>query len=455
MSSLSLSSAADHTLRSRRVLVDGALRPAIVRLRDGRIASVEAWEGSAANVRDFGDAVIMPGLVDTHVHVNEPGRTDWEGFRTATRAAAAGGVTTLLDMPLNSIPATTTPAALEAKRRAAVDQCWVNVGFLGGVVPGNTDELPALWARGVFGFKCFLAPSGVEEFPMVGAEDLRTALFALARLGAPLMVHAELPQYLETPSGDPRRYASYLASRPVRAETEAIHLVVRLAEESRARVHVVHMSAAESIAVLRRARAHGVRVSAETCPHYLTFAAEEIADGATELKCAPPIRASLHREALWQALATGDLDVVVTDHSPCPPELKAKRSGDFFAAWGGISSLQLGLSAVWDGARTRGHAIPRIAEWMSAAPARLVAGGLDTRKGAITPGYDADLVVWDPEATLVVREVELLHRHRLTPYLGRSLRGRVTATFVGGRVAYIDGEVSELPVGRILTRDER
>jgi allantoinase len=445
----------DFAIRSRRVLTTQGLGPACVRVGGGLIAGVTEWDAAphGAGLLDVGDAVVMPGLVDTHVHVNEPGRTEWEGFETATRAAAAGGVTTLLDMPLNSIPATTTRAALDAKRQAAEGKCWVNVGFLGGVVPGNVDDLAPLWEAGVFGFKCFLVPSGVDDFPAVGDAELRAALPVLASIGAPLMVHAELPQYVGAARGDGRVYASYLASRPPIAETSAIELVAKLAAEFGARVHIVHVSSAESIDAIRRARERGIAITAETCPHYLTFSADEIPDGATELKCAPPIRSANDRDALWDALSRGDLDMIVSDHSPCPPSLKSQETGDFFAAWGGISSLQLGLAAVWEGARARGIGVERIAEWMSAAPARLV--GLDAHKGALAPGFDADILVWDPEAPLLVGEDTLFHRHKLTPYLGRTLRGRVRVTFVGGQPAYMYDDVSAAATGRIYTRDQR
>ena len=432
----------DLVLRSRRVVTAEGIRPAAIHIQAGRIVTVGAWDASiagAANI-DAGNDVVMPGLVDTHVHVNEPGRSDWEGFVSATRAAAAGGVTTLLDMPLNSRPATTSVEALEAKIAAAEGRCAVNVGFIGGVVPGNSAQLRPLYDAGVRAFKCFLVPSGVDEFPAVREDDLRLALPVLASLGAPLMVHAELPEWIEasTPA-TPHRYASYLASRPDEAETEAVRLVVRLAAEYGARLHVVHLSSSQSLPVLREARYRGVKVTAETCPHYLTFAAEEIADGATELKCAPPIRDAAHREALWEALRRGDLDMIVSDHSPCPPALK-RPAGDpasFFAAWGGIASLQLGLAAVWEGAHARGLELQRLTQWMSHAPAQLAA--LDDRKGSIRAGSDADLVVWDPDAPFVAGDRPIYHRHPITPYRGRTLRGVVRATYVAGHLAY-DGE---------------
>ncbi|HEV2130748.1 MAG TPA: allantoinase AllB, partial [Longimicrobiaceae bacterium] len=415
---------------------------------------VTAFEQTPADppLVDAGDAVVMPGLVDTHVHINEPGRTEWEGFETATRAAAAGGVTTLVDMPLNSIPAATAVAGLRAKLEAAAEQCWVDVGFWGGMVPGNRTELGPLLAAGARGFKCFLVPSGVEEFPHVSEHDLREALPELAARGAVLLAHAELPGPLEaasaTLSADPRSYAAYLRSRPPQAEVEAIRLLIRLCREVGARIHIVHLAAAEALPLLREARAEGLPITAESCPHYLHFAAEEIPDGATQLKCAPPIRERANRERLWEALGDGTIGMVGTDHSPCPPAMKALDSGDFGRAWGGISSLQLGLSVMWRGARERGYPLDRLAEWMSAAPARLA--GLGHRKGAIAVGYDADLVVWSPETEFVVDPAGLHHRHKLTPYAGARLPGVVEMTFLRGEKIYDRGEFRTGPSGRIL-----
>ena len=437
-------------IRSRRVVTPEGVRAASVHVHEGRIADVRGFSetGEGSPVVDAGEHVVMPGLVDTHVHVNEPGRTEWEGFETATRAAAAGGVTTLLDMPLNSVPATTTVDALERKRAAAAGRCHVDVAFIGGVVPGNAAELAPLRAAGVLAFKCFLVPSGVDEFPCVGEGDLREAFRALAPLGVPLMVHAEHPDRIAAAGDrDVREYRSWLESRPGEAERDAIALVVRMAERARARIHIVHLSSAASLDVIREARERGVRITVETCPHYLTFAAEEIPDGATEYKCAPPIRNSGTRDALWDALERGEIDLIVSDHSPCPPEMKRRESGDFFAAWGGISSLELGLRAVWTGASARGHGVDRVAEWMCEAPARLV--GLDGRKGRIAPGYDADLVIWDAEASQSVEPSTLHCRHTLTPYQGRTLRGIVQSTYLRGELAYDRGRFGE-PVGRLM-----
>jgi len=370
--------------------------------------------------------------VDSHVHVNEPGRTEWEGFATATKAAAAGGITTICDMPLNSIPPTTTAKALALKRAAAASGAVVNVEFIGGVVPGNTAELVGLRDAGVKAFKCFLSPSGVPEFPSVGEADLRDAFPVLARLGLPLMVHAEDPAEL-LPGGSTSRYGDYLASRPVAAERAAIAQLVRLLEWCPTPVHVVHLSSATSLEIVRAARARGLPLTVETCPHYLTFAAEEIPDGATEYKCAPPIRGGAEREGLWRALLAGEIDLVASDHSPCPSAMKATE-GDFFSAWGGIASLQLSLAAVWTGARARGALPERVAAWMSEGPARLIRA--EGRKAALAEGFDADIVVWDPEASFRVDPAALFHRNKVTPYAGRELYGVVKATYVGGKVAF-------------------
>jgi len=440
---------------SRRVVTPEGVRPAAIEVRDGTITAVHPYDvrpaGSA--VRDVGLGVILPGLVDSHVHVNEPGRSEWEGFATATRAATAGGVTTLADMPLNSIPATVDVRALEAKRAAARGKCAMDVGFLGGVIPGNAGALAALHDAGVLGFKCFLVPSGVDEFPGCDAADLDQALAALAPLGAVLMAHCESPAVLARVPAPERTssYEDYARSRPGTAETEAVALLLSLAEKHRARVHVVHVSSGATIPLLAAARARGVQVTAETCPHYLHFSSDDVPDGATEYKCAPPIRSAADRDALWQALLDGTLDAVVSDHSPCPPGMKAREAGDFMAAWGGIASLQLGLSVVWTGMRARGIALERLAAWMSVAPARLL--GLSGRKGAIAPGHDADLVVLHPGEEFRVRADDLFHRHPLTPYIGARLAGTVHSTWVRGECVFV-GDRSVLGMnGRLIHRE--
>jgi allantoinase len=445
-------------IRSQRVLTEGELRPAAIAVQDGVIAAIGGFEefGADGDHHDFGEAVVMPGLVDTHVHINEPGRAEWEGFATATQAAAAGGVTTLIEMPLNSIPATTTVEAFRAKVAAAEGRLAVDVGFWGGVVPGNTAELRALYEAGVFGFKCFLAPSGVPEFAAVGEPELREALPVLSSLGAVLLVHSELPGPIEEASAevrgdDPRRYSTWLKSRPRAAENEAIALLIRLSWEFDARVHVVHLSSSDALPCLRRARAEGAKITVETCPHYLTLTAEEIRDGATEFKCAPPVRRRANREQLWQALADGSIDLVATDHSPCPPAMKCRETGDFMRAWGGIASLELSLPVVWTEARLRGAGITQIARWLCEGPARLA--GL-SRKGAIAVGCDADLVVWDPEAEFRVEAAALHQRHKLTPYAGRKLRGLVQATFLRGQKIYERGDFTAPVAGRVLKRGE-
>ena len=439
-------------VRSERVVFPDGMRPASIHVRDGRIVAVRDYSDRPAGVRELnaGDLVVLPGLVDTHVHINDPGRADWEGFEHATMAAAAGGVTTLVDMPLNSIPPTTDVDGLEAKRSAAAGRCHVDVGFWGGVVPGNSGALEPLARAGVLGFKCFLSPSGVEEFSHVTEPDLREALPILARLGLPLLAHAEWPALLRDPSGDSRRYATWLDSRPPASELAAIELLVRLAREYGARVHIVHLASGDAVTAIREARAAGLAISVETCPHYLSFAAEEIPAGATAFKCAPPIRQRDHRERLWNALSEGDIDLIATDHSPAPPSLKRQDTGDFSGAWGGIASLQLGLAAVWTGASARGVSIETLARWLCRSPARLA--GLDSVKGAVEVGCDADLVLWDPDATTTVDGATLYHRHAVTPYHGLQLRGVVRTTILRGDVVFDEGECLPVARGKLIGR---
>jgi allantoinase len=445
-------------IRGRRVVTENAVGPASVHVARGYISSISVFEDvpSGCDLIEAGErSVVMPGLVDTHVHLNEPGRTDWEGFATATGAAAAGGVTTIVDMPLNSIPATTTLVGLKAKLEASSGKCSIDVAFWGGVVPGNTSELAKLWEAGVVGFKCFLVHSGVDEFPNVTEKDLREAMPELVRLGATLIVHAELPGPIEaarcqTSDGEiERTYEAFLRTRPRAAENEAVELMIRLGRETGCRIHIVHHSSADALSALREAKASGVAITAETCPHYLHFAAEDIRDGATEFKCCPPIRERENREQLWDALSDGTIDMVVSDHSPCPPEMKLREQGDFMKAWGGISSLQLRLPVVWTDARARGFTVNQLAEWLCRAPAALVS--LDRRKGSIVVGSDADIVIWNPDREFRVTPEPIHHRHKLTPYAGELLHGVVEKTFLRGQMVYDGGEFVE-PCGEILLR---
>jgi allantoinase len=427
----------DLAVRGERVVTPEGMRAAAVLVRSGRITAVVAPDDlpQGCEVIDAGRAVVMPGLCDTHVHVNEPGRTEWEGFHTATRAAAAGGITTLVDMPLNCIPVTTSRAAFQEKLAAILGLCWIDCGFWGGVIPGNADELDGMLDDGVLGFKCFLVHSGIDEFPNVTIEDLARAMPILERRGAPLLVHAELEHdHPAAEAASPADYATYLRSRPASMENEAIRLLIALCREHRCRVHVVHLSSAEALADLAAARREGLPITVETCPHYLYFAAEHIPRGQTQYKCAPPIREAENRERLWHALESGTLDFVVSDHSPCTPHLKRLEAGDFLSAWGGISSVQLALPAVWTRARARGCTVVDLVRWMCERPARF--SGLDGRKGAIAPGQDADLVLWDPDAEFTVVPSMIEHKHKLTPYAGERLYGVVERTILRGETVY-------------------
>ena len=441
---------ADVVLRSRRAVTPDGERACSIGITDGTITAVEGYEAGLTGERvvELGeDVVLLPGLVDTHVHINEPGRTDWEGFASATRAAAAGGVTTLIDMPLNSIPPTTTVAALDAKRAAARDQSWVDVGFWGGAVPGNLADLRGLHDEGVFGFKAFLLPSGVEEFPRLSPGELEGALREVASFDGLMIVHAEDADAIDhAPAPQGTSYSAFLASRPRGAENLAVARVIELARCTGARVHVLHLSSSDALPMIRSAKRDGVRLSVETCPHYLTFAAEQIPDGATPLKCCPPIREGANRELLWQGLAQGDIDLVVSDHSPCTPDLKALDSGDLGQAWGGIASLQLGLSVVWTGARSRGHDLTHVVRWMAGGPA--AQAGLD-RKGRIAVGADADLAVFAPDDAMVVDARALHHKNPVSAYDGQVLAGVVRETWLRGSPIDIDAP----PRGRLLRRE--
>ncbi|MEO8888148.1 MAG: allantoinase AllB [Jatrophihabitantaceae bacterium] len=437
--------------QAQRTIVEDSELPCVVAVRDGRVAAIEPI-GSRMDARERvelgDDVVLLPGLVDTHVHVNEPGRTEWEGFDTATRAAAAGGVTTIIDMPLNSVPPTTTLAGLVAKQDRARSQAHVDVGFWGGAVPGNLADLAELDAAGVFGFKCFLIDSGVPEFPPLDAAGFAAAMSETARLGALLIVHAEDAEVIEhAPPAAGRRYSTFLHSRPPTAEIRAIARVLSVARTTGARAHILHLSSADALTELRAARAAGADVSVESCPHYLALDADTIPDGATQFKCCPPIRARENQDRLWRGLADGDIDMIVSDHSPCTLELKRLESGDFGQAWGGIASVQLGLAVMWTAARARGHALADVVRWMATAPADRV--GLP-RKGRIAVGADADLCVFAPDESFVVDPERLLHKNPVSAYAGLQLTGAVRQTWLRGARVDPHGE----PHGRLLRRGQ-
>ncbi|MFE5814447.1 allantoinase AllB [Streptomyces sp. NPDC056479] len=440
---------AELVLRSTRVITPEGTRAASVTVSAGKITAVLGYDAevpSGARLEDLGDDVLLPGLVDTHVHVNDPGRTEWEGFWTATRAAAAGGITTLVDMPLNSLPPTTTVDNLLTKKAVAAEKAHIDVGFWGGALPDNLKDLRPLHEAGVFGFKAFLSPSGVDEFPHLDQDRLARSLAEIGSFGGLLIVHAEDPHHLEAaPQHGGPKYADFLASRPRDAEDTAIAQLIAQAKRLHARVHVLHLSSSDALPMIAEAKREGVRITVETCPHYLTLTAEEVPDGASEFKCCPPIRESANQDLLWQALADGTIDCVVTDHSPSTADLK---TDDFATAWGGISGLQLSLAAVWTQARKRGHGLDDVVRWMSARTAQLV--GLD-QKGAIEAGRDADFAVLAPEATFTVDPAALQHRNRVTAYAGKTLYGVVKSTWLRGERIVADGEFTD-PKGRLLTR---
>ncbi|CAN5643690.1 allantoinase AllB [soil metagenome] len=440
-------------LRSRRVVLPAGIGPATVLVRGEKIAAVVGWEEVPTGIRveDVESKLILPGLVDTHVHINEPGRPEWEGFATATKAAAAGGVTTLIDMPLNSNPVTTTVAALQAKRASAAEQICVDVGFHAGIVPGNSADVVPLIDAGVVAFKAFLCHSGIDDFPNATEADLRAAMPMLAKAGLPLFVHAEIVAPLAVDvdaafEANPKSYAAYLATRPVAWEIEAIQLLIRLCRETRCHVHIVHLSAAkEARQLILAAKAEGLPLTVETCPHYLTFVAEEVPDADTRFKCAPPIRERSQRDALRAMVKAGEIDTLGSDHSPAPPELKQIATGNLKQAWGGIASLQLLLPAAYTALGE--SAFPAL----SSKPAALV--GLGNNKGTIAAGYDADLVVFDSDASFVVNQDALHHRHKATPYDGLTLVGVVESTYLRGRRIYHQGEFEGEPCGAIICPD--
>ncbi len=438
----------DAVFRGRQVLTTAGIAAREVGIRGGVIAAI-APLGTGFSGREVielaDDETLLPGLVDTHVHVNEPGRTEWEGFASATRAAAAGGVTTIIDMPLNSIPPTTTVAALLLKREVAEDQVFVDVGFWGGAVPGNKHDLRPLHDEGVFGFKCFLLHSGVDEFPQLEAGEMEEDMAELESFGSLLIVHAEDPHTIEhAPHPGGGRYATFLASRPRSAENKAIAEVIERARRTGARAHIVHLSSSDALPMIAAAKRDGVRLTVETCPHYLTLTAEEIPDGATAYKCCPPIREAANRELLWAGLQDGTIDCIVSDHSPSPLDLKDLENGDFAAAWGGVSSLQLGLSLIWTEARRRGIALEQVLWWMAVMPAQLAGLG---NKGRLAPGYDADFAVFAPDEAYVVDAAKLKHKNPVTPYDGKALSGVVRQTYLRGTL--VDGRT---PTGKLVRR---
>lgn len=442
---------------SSQVVTPQGIRPCAVLVEGERIVElVGPGEVPPSAAReDCGSAALLPGLVDSHVHINEPGRTDWEGFQTATQAAAAGGYTMLVDMPLNCVPATTSVSALEAKRKAAQNKCWIDWAPWGGLVRDNHEHITDLARAGVVGFKCFLVHPGIEEFSMVGELELRKALPAISKSGLPLLVHAELPGPIETATAQLRgddwgSHETYLRSRPDEAERVAIGFMLSLCREYRCRLHIVHLATGSALQMLADARSEGLAVSVETCPHYLHLEAERIARGATECKCAPPIRCQTNREQLWQGLKDGVIDMVVTDHSPCPPQMKRKGEGDFRNAWGGIASLSVALPVIWTEGRRRGFSLVDIARWMAERPAALA--GCDSRKGRLAAGYDADLVVFEPNEEFTVTPDRLFQRHKVSPYLGETLFGVVRRTYSRSRLVYQDGEFPGEPRGREVPR---
>ncbi|MFL6452183.1 MAG: allantoinase AllB [Bryobacteraceae bacterium] len=442
-----------HAVRSSRIVTPSGLQPGVVVISGGKILGIAPFGESfdSMPITDVGDYMVLPGLIDVHSHLNEPGRTEWEGFETGTKAAAAGGFTTIVDMPLNCIPSTTCVQALREKRAAVSGKASVDYAFWAGAVPGNSGQIAGLADAGVKGFKCFLVPSGTDEFSMVEQEHLTDAMPAIAETGLPLLAHAELPGPIAEATdrledANWRAYNTYLHSRPEGAETEAIRLLIDLVRRFQCRVHIVHLSAAAGLHDLETARAQALPLTVETCPHYLYFSAENIPDGYTEFKCAPPIREGINQALLWEALRSGDIDMIATDHSPCPPALKCRDSGDFRRAWGGIISLSVSLPVIWTAARNRGFHITDLVRWMSQKPASLA--GLSSVKGSIAPGQDADLVIFDPDATFKVSADEIPSRHKLSPYIGETVTGSVLTTIVRGQIVYQQGQYRQQPIGR-------
>ena len=434
---------------SQRVLTPKGERPAAILIQEEKIMDVVSISEipSDCPVEDMKNDVVMPGLVDTHVHINEPGRTDWEGFETATKAAAAGGITTLVDMPLNCIPVTTTVDALNEKIAATKNQLWVDCGFYGGLIPDNLQDIESLADAGVLGFKAFLSHSGIDEFPNINEKHLREALPIFANKGIPVLVHAELENGA-TQSEDHSTYKSFQDSRPKSWENNAVKLLIQLSKEFDARIHIVHLSSADILAEIAQTRNDGYPISVETCPHYLHFSSEHISDGDTRFKCAPPIWESDNKEKLWSGLENGLINFITSDHSPCTAELKNLEVGDFEKAWGGISSIQFTLPVIWTECKTRGYSMDQLINWMSKQPAKFI--GKDQQKGQISPGFDADLVCWNPGEKYIIQKEAIHHKNKLTPYEGESLYGVVNTTFLRGQKVYENGEFLGNPTGKII-----
>lgn len=436
-------------IRSTKLLLNHAIEPGILVIDRGVVQTVLPYHSKAIeHIEDVQDCVVMAGLVDPHVHLNDPGNTDWEGFETGTRAAAAGGVTTLVDMPLNSLPVTTTPEALDLKWAAAEGKLFVDVSFWGGVVPEDLEMLPRLAARGVPGFKTFMIDSGLPEFAASDEDTLRKAMGMLHDLDLPLLAHAELD--LGTPvSGDPKDYATFMHSRPPEWEEAAIRLLIDLCRETGCAVHIVHLAAAQCVPMLAAAKAAGLPITVETCPQYLVFDDTMIGYGRAEFKCCPPIRDKSNQDGLWQALKDGVIDFIATDHSPSTPANKNKGDGDFFQAWGGIASLQLALPVIWKEASKRGFGLEDVSRWLSQAPARLC--GLHHRKGQLNPGFDADIVVFEPDVSWTINPEDLYMRHPFTPYAQMTVKGKVVATYLRGERIYTDAAPFQHgPTGQVL-----
>lgn len=439
-------------IKSNTVLLPKGVQPACVVLDESKIVAVGEINMALPNctIVDVLELLVMPGVIDPHVHINEPGRTDWEGFETATSAAIAGGVTTLVDMPLNSSPVTTNVAAFEQKLISANKNKHTNLGFWGGVIPGNENEIEGLIQKGVLGFKAFLTHSGIDDFPNATEDDLRKVLPIFAKYDLPLLVHCELTDGINRDKGDVRSYANYLATRPDFWEDEAIAMMIRLSEEFDCRIHIVHLSTANSIQQIKEAKEKGIKISVETGQHYLYFAAEDILEGQTQFKCAPPIRSKSNNEKLWDALRSGIIDFVATDHSPATPDLKEIESGNFMKAWGGIASIQFAFPVLWTAAKKRGYSIVEVAKWLCENPAKLI--GKEKTKGKIEVGFDADIIIIDPNKSFRVEKDIILHKHKVTPYLNEILYGVVKQTYLNGVKVYENGSVLELSKGTIIKK---